>query len=154
PSGPKNARTGMEQPHQSRARDRRNRKIDMRKIVTVKFGSHLYGTSTPSSDLDIKSVYVPDARSIALQRVKGSISNKRPKSIGEKNYAGEVDEESYSLQRFLELAAEGQIVALDVLFAPEWAMTEPPAPEWQAIMQNRSRLRTRKSAAFVNYCRQ
>lgn len=39
----------------------------MRKIVTIQFGSHLYGTSTPASDLDIKSVYVPNARSIALQ---------------------------------------------------------------------------------------
>jgi RNA repair pathway DNA polymerase beta family protein len=126
----------------------------MRKIVTIKFGSHLYGTSTQSSDIDIKSVFIPDARSIALQRVKGSVSSKRPKQVGEKNYAGEIDEESYSLQRFLELAAEGQTVALDVLFAPEWAMTQPPAPEWQAIMQNRSRLLTRKSAAFVGYCRQ
>ena len=126
----------------------------MRKIVTIKFGSHLYGTSTPASDIDIKSVYVPCARDIALQRVKGSISNKRDKYEGEKNFAGELDEESYSLQRFLDLAAEGQTVALDVLFAPEWAMIGPPAPEWIAIMKNRNRLLTRKSAAFVGYCRQ
>lgn len=125
----------------------------MRKIVNIKFGSHLYGTSTPSSDVDFKSVYVPDARSIALQRVKGSISNRRPKQIGEKNVAGEVDEESYSLQRFLDLAAEGQTVALDVLFAPKWAMTTSPSSEWLAIVQNRTRLLTRKSASFVGYCR-
>lgn len=126
----------------------------MRKLVTIKFGSHLYGTSTPQSDVDLKSVYVPDAEAILLQRVKGSISNHRPKNAGEKNYAGEVDEESYSLQRFLSLAAEGQTVALDVLFAPEWAMTEAPSPEWREIMANRQRLITRKSAAFVGYCRQ
>jgi predicted nucleotidyltransferase len=73
----------------------------MRKIVIIQFGSHLYGTSTPASDFDIKSVYVPDARSIALQRVKGLVSNKRAKDVGEKNYAGEVHKESYSRQRFL-----------------------------------------------------
>lgn len=126
----------------------------MRKIVSIKFGSHLYGTSTPQSDVDLKSVYVPAARDILLQRVKGSINNQRPKNAGEKNYAGEIDEESYSLQRFLGLASEGQTVALDVLFAPEWSMTAPPSPEWLEVIANRPKILTRKSAAFVGYCRQ
>lgn len=126
----------------------------MRTIVRVKFGSHLYGTDTPQSDLDYKSVFVPPARDILLQRVKGSISHQRPKAEGEKNYAGEIDEEAYSLQRYLGLAAEGQTVALDLLFAPRWSMVDAPHPEWRVIEANRSRLITRKSAAFVGYCRQ
>ncbi len=126
----------------------------MRKLVTIKFGSHLYGTSTPASDVDLKSIFVPAARDILLQRVKASVSTKRAKAEKEKNYAGEIDEESYSLQRYLGLAAEGQTVALDVLFAPEWSMIEPPSAEWREIMANRPRLLTRKSAAFVGYCRQ
>jgi hypothetical protein len=125
----------------------------VRTLVTIKFGSHLYGTSTPESDLDYKSVFVPAARDIVLQQVKATITNKRPKAKFEKNYAGEVDEESHSLQRFLELAAEGQTVALDVLFAPEWAMIEPPSAEWHEIMANRHRLLTRKAASFVGYVR-
>lgn len=84
-----------------------------RTILRIQFGSHLYGTSTPASDLDFKSIYIPNARDILLGRVKGSISTKRPKLEGEKNFAGEVDEEAYSLQRFLGLVAEGQTVALD-----------------------------------------
>lgn len=126
----------------------------MRKLVTIKFGSHLYGTSTPASDLDLKSVYVPSADAILLQRVKGSITNQRAKNASEKNYAGEVDEESYSLQRFLSLAAEGQTVALDILFAPEWSMAEPPSGEWREVIASRPKLLTKKSAAFVGYCRQ
>lgn len=126
----------------------------MRKIVSIRFGSHLYGTATPNSDIDIKSVFVPNARAILLQRVKGSITNARPKASGEKNVAGEIDEESYAVQRFLALAAEGQTVALDILFAPEWAMTEPPSAEWREIIANRPRLLTRKSSAFLGYCRQ
>lgn len=126
----------------------------MRSIVRIKFGSHLYGTATPQSDIDYKSVFVPPRRDILLQRTKATIANKRPKAEGEKNYAGEIDEEAYSLQRYLGLAAEGQTVALDVLFAPRWAMVEPPAYEWQIIEENRHRLLTRKSAAFVGYCRQ
>lgn len=125
----------------------------MKTIVRIKFGSHLYGTATPSSDLDYKSVHIPSARDILLQRVKGSISNARPKQSGEKNFAGEVDEEAYSLHRFLQLAAEGQTVALDVLFAPEWSMSEAPQPAWKHVLANRHRLLTKKSAAFLGYCR-
>lgn len=128
--------------------------MELRKLVSIKFGSHLYGTATPQSDVDLKSVYVPSADAILLQKVKGSLSNQRPKNAGEKNYAGEIDEESYSLQRFLGLAAEGQTVALDILFAPEWSMTAPPPLEWREVVANRHRLITKKSAAFVGYCRQ
>lgn len=126
----------------------------MRSIVTIKFGSHLYGTTTPASDLDFKSVYIPDARDILLQKVKGSINKSRQKAEKEKNLPGEIEEESYSLQRYLELAAEGQTVALDILFSPEWSMTVPPEPEWRELVANRQRILTKKSAAFVGYCRQ
>lgn len=126
----------------------------MRKLVTIKFGSHLYGTTTPASDVDFKSVHVPAPRDILLQRAKGSINSARRKVEKEKNLPGEIEEESYSLQRYLELASEGQTVALDVLFAPEWSMTEPPSDEWREVTHNRSKLITKKSAAFIGYCRQ
>lgn len=125
----------------------------MRQVVRLKFGSHLYGTSTPQSDLDFKSVFIPDGRSILLQRAKNSLNDQRPKAEREKNYAGEVEEERFSLQRFLSLLAEGQTVALDILFAPEWAMTDDPSWHWQEILDNRDRLLTRKSAAFIGYAR-
>lgn len=126
----------------------------MRNIVTIKFGSHLYGTATPASDIDFKSVYIPNSRDILLQRVKGSINKSRIKAEKEKNLPGEIEEESYSLQRYLELLSEGQTVALDILFAPEWSMTERAGGEWREIVDNRSRLLTKRSAAFVGYCRQ
>jgi hypothetical protein len=126
----------------------------MRTIVNIRFGSHLYGTATPQSDLDFKAVHVPAAADILLQRVRASVSEKRAKAEREKNLPGEVDRESYSLQKYLGLISEGQTVALDVLFAPEWAMTDPPADEWREIVANRHRLLTKRAAAFVGYCRQ
>lgn len=38
----------------------------MNKILEMKFGSHLYGTNTPNSDLDYKAIYLPTAREIIL----------------------------------------------------------------------------------------
>lgn len=123
----------------------------MRHIHRIQFGSHLYGTSTPASDVDFKSIFIPDVRSILLQRAKGSIHDHRPKQQFEKNVAGEVEEERFSLHRYLELLAEGQTVALDMLFAPEWAWMDPPSQEWGEIFDNRHRLLTKKSRAFIGY---
>lgn len=122
-------------------------------IVEIKFGSHLYGTSTPASDLDYKAVFIPSPNDILLQRIKPTITNSRPKQQFEKNVAGEVDIESFALHRYLSLLAEGQTVALDMLFAPIWAMEQEPAPIWQTIVRNRHRLLSRRAASFIGYCR-
>jgi RNA repair pathway DNA polymerase beta family len=123
-------------------------------IVEMRFGSHLYGTATPLSDLDYKAVYLPEAQDILLQRVRGTVNLSREKVAGEKNLPGDVDREFHSLQRFLELLAEGQTVALDMLFAPDVVMPRPPSPLWREIQANMPRLVTRRASAFVRYCRQ
>jgi hypothetical protein len=123
-------------------------------IVEMRFGSHLYGTATAQSDLDYKAVYVPEARDILLQRVKNTITQSPEKQAGYRNAPGDIDRETHSLQRYLELLAEGQTMALDMLFAPAWAMTRPPAPLWTEIQENAARLVTRRASAFLRYCRQ
>lgn len=123
----------------------------MNTIVKIKFGSHLYGTNTPTSDLDYKSVYVPEGRDILLQRVQHSVRlGGRSKAEGERNTATDVDNECYSLQYYLQLLAEGQTGAIDMLFAPE---PEVSSPLWKCVQANKDKLLTKKSAAFVGYCR-
>ena len=48
---------------------------DLNIILKIKFGSHLYGTNTPESDLGIKGVYLPSAHDILLGRVRKSVVN-------------------------------------------------------------------------------
>ena len=123
-------------------------------IVEMRFGAHLYGTETEQSDLDLKAVYLPDARDILLQRVKPAITETRPKAHGEKNAPGDVDFEAYSLQRYMELLAEGQSVAIDMLFAPDAALAREPDPVWREIQANAGRFVSTRATAFVRYCRQ
>ena len=126
----------------------------MKTIYHTKFGSHLYGTDTPTSDFDFKSVFIPDGRDIILGRVNNVISNKRPKAHGEKNQAGDVDEEAFSLRFFLKLLAEGQTVAIDVLFSLSARSRDDSSvhPIMWEIYDNRHRIITRKSASFIGYC--
>lgn len=129
----------------------------MNKILEIKFGSHLYGTNTPNSDLDYKAIYIPTAREIILGRVKGTIATSRPKSQCERNTKDDIDTETFSLCRYLELLMEGQTVALDVLFAPESsyvAIKLEGAMLMRTIYANRDKLLTRNINAFVGYARQ
>lgn len=119
-------------------------------IVRIEFGSHLYGTNTAKSDRDYKSVYVPCASDILLQRVKGSFGHKVTRFDGDKNSPDDTDDEMYSLQRYLGLLAEGQTVAIDMLFTPKPLIT---SPLWEEIRANKDLLLTKRSAAFVGYCR-
>jgi hypothetical protein len=123
-------------------------------VVKIKFGSHLYGTTTPSSDMDFKSVFVPTREEILLQRVPGSRTH-GPSKVGDgvKNQPGDVDFESYSVSRYLQLLMDGQTVAIDMLFAPV-SHQEYSSPVWRYIVENRARFLTKKSAAFLGYCRQ
>lgn len=125
----------------------------MKKLVEMQFGSQLYGTATPTSDVDLKSVFVPLGRDILLQRAPQNIQLKRHKAHGEKNLPGEVDEESFALHRYLQLLSQGQTVALDMLFAPPSAFVCEASDTWEVIMANRSKLVCKKSASFVGYCR-
>ncbi len=121
-------------------------------IVSMKFGSHLYGTATPASDTDLKAVHIPARRDLLLQRAKQVISAHTKKDIVAKNGADDVDRESYALHKYLALAAEGQTVALDMLFAPEWAWLSVH-PLWHEVRANKDRLLSRQYASFVGYCR-
>lgn len=124
-----------------------------RRLVEIRYGSQLYGTATPASDLDLKSVVVPEARLILLQRAPASVQDHRAKAPGERNTAGDVDREAIALHRFLALLAEGQPMAIEMLFAPRAAMTGDPDPLWAEIRACRDRLLTRDAESFLGYCR-
>lgn len=129
----------------------------MDKIIEVKFGSHLYGTDTPTSDLDIKGVFMPTAREIILGRVPRNISKGRNKADGEKNLSTDVDMEFWSLGEFVKLLSEGQTGALDLLFAPPSAVLG----RWQFfdgdimqhILNNRYQFLSKNVLSFIGYAR-
>ena len=97
-------------------------------VVKAIAGSHLFGTNTPQSDTDYKGVFIPDAKDILLQRAKKSISTKTG-SNESKNTKDDIDVEFYSLQKFMEMLAQGQTVAIELLFTPANMILEK-SPLW------------------------
>lgn len=124
----------------------------MKKLFETRFGSHVYGTSTPESDTDYKGIFIPAARDILLQRAaKTSVSRNTKKDDRAKNTNADVDIELFTLQSFIRLCAEGQTVAIDMLFTPEEFWVERSAV-WNVIISERHRLVHRGVSAFVGYC--
>ena len=121
-------------------------------IVRMIFGSHLYGTSTESSDTDYKGVFLPAARDCYLGKIPKAVSSGTQKEEGTKNSAEDVDEEIYSLQHFIKMACSGEMVAMDMLHAPEEALLET-SDLWRQIVSERKRFYTKDMRAFVGYAR-
>lgn len=125
----------------------------MKTIYETAFGSHLYGTSTPSSDRDYKGVFIPDARSIVMGTVPHVITNNTKKNNLDKNSNEDIDYELYSLKKYLQLTAEGQTVALDMLFSSQSNMATVKTDVWDVIWNNRDRLFSKQCASFIGYAR-
>ena len=124
-----------------------------RPLVLLRAGAHLYGTATPASDLDAKSVMLPAARDILLQRVPATAVASRPRLPGERLAAGEPDVETHSLQRYLALLAANQPLAIEMLFTPDRLMLAPPDPLWREVQAIGPALLTRRAGVFARYAR-
>lgn len=124
--------------------------MDLDLIVLMQFGSHLYGTDSPDSDVDFKGIYLPTQEQILLNQIPKSVSykTKSTKEEGVKNTSEDIDCQVYSLHYFLKLAAEGQTVALDMLHAPlDWPVEISDL--WVALVRNRKMFHTKSLEAFV-----
>ena len=117
----------------------------------MKFGSHLYGTNTLNSDLDIKGVFLPSKEQVLLGRIPKTFRQSTGDSHS-KNTENDIDIELFSLHYFLKIACEGQTIAIDMLHAPHTMIFET-SPIWDEIVKNRSKFYTKNLNAFVGYAR-
>ena len=89
--------------------------MDSKILYTTQFGSRLFGTSTPQSDLDIKHIELPSLGHLLMGR---GVSNRVATTNGEgKNGPEDVDVEHVPLQRFARDFYEGQTYALEIAFS-------------------------------------
>ena len=120
-------------------------------LVKMIFGSHLYGLDTPNSDTDYKGIFMPSNKNICLGKIPKSINTSTGKNHS-KNTAEDVDTEYYSLHYFIELACQGQTVALDMLHAPD-NMILKSSPIWEHLVSVRHLFYTKNLSTFIGYAR-
>lgn len=118
------------------------------------FGSKLYGTQTADSDTDYKAVYAPSLEDLTLGKVDVyssiHVGNKDDQHAKSNNTHYEI--EYYTLHKFLKHLVEGQIVAIDILYAPKHCWTKTPHNFWLTdIIDDRSKFLSKNLNKFVQY---
>lgn len=121
-------------------------------IVKTIAGSHLFGTDTPSSDMDYKGVFMPSGSEILLGEYKDSISESTGSDFS-KNTKDDVDTEMYSLRKFLKMLRNGDTAAIELLFTPDSHIVEKSSV-WDEIVRHRDQLVSRKINSLIGYARQ
>ncbi len=86
-------------------------------LYLCKFGSHLYGTNTPSSDTDYKGIFLPSKASCLLGTAPKHFSFNTKTDRGAKNTVDDLDVNLWSLQYFLNLIGQGETNAIDLLYS-------------------------------------
>ncbi|ADG60031.1 nucleotidyltransferase [Acinetobacter phage Acj9] len=122
-----------------------------RLIMKAYFGSTLYGTNTPQSDLDIKGLYIPSSRDILLGKGATHYTH-NTSDKNQKNTSDDIDLEMFSLQSFIGLATKGETIALDMIHTPSSMIVDYDFMEpWDFIYQNRSKFYTTDMKAYLGY---
>ncbi len=107
-------------------------------------GSNMYGLNTPDSDRDYLGVYIPTKEQLLLNDFPKQVS--LPKSSG-------LDLQIWSIHYFLNLACQGETMAIDLLHSPVhcWKIFEPDV--WSELVNNRDKFFTKGMKSFVSYAR-
>lgn len=126
----------------------------MKPIVRTLFGSWIYGTNLPTSDHDYKVVFIPEPKNIILGNAKEAYNESTKADMRAKNSAEDIETEFFGLKKYLNLLADGQTVAIDMLFTPESFYLEPADKIWMSIKENKKYFLHSGVSSFVGYCRQ
>lgn len=124
----------------------------MKILCKLKYGSHLYGCNTSTSDIDFKGIYLPTLNDYLLENVKKSINNSNKISNTLKNQAGDVDEEYYSLNYFIKLALEGDTTTIDMLHSPN-GWEDITSDVWEELKSKRHLFYSKNLKSYIGYCR-
>lgn len=126
----------------------------MTKLFTTNYGSFLYGTNTPTSDVDYKHVVLPSLDDMLLLK---RISNEVHKTNSEKNTknsADDVDEEFIPIQILAKDFLGGQTYALELAYAVDYTKANQIVHDPRIVTfchELRSQFLTSNMAALVGY---
>ena len=113
-------------------------------------GSRLHGTSTPSSDTDLKGIFIPSMDDIILQRPPRTIQLKTNQT-GNKNSKEDIDIELFSIYFFFELLGKGDSNVIELMFSIGSKFELYRDKSVEVIEKNRSSFVINKTRAFVGF---
>jgi hypothetical protein len=127
------------------------------KLYSCLFGSRLYGTQTPTSDLDLKHIVLPDLDHLLLGNVASNKVKNTNKVKNQRNGADDIDEEFIPLQVFAKHFYEGQTYAIELAWSIDGEHAEQRFARFFASTEDArwfSATADRKHTAFYKFTRE
>lgn len=116
----------------------------MKILAKVIHGSHLYGLDGPNSDRDYKAIHLPPLEDcLYLQACKNTNS---------KDEVNDIENESFALQRFLQLASNSESIAIDLLHCSDNHILET-SNIWEDLRLDRDKFYTKKMIGSLGYAK-
>ena len=105
-------------------------------VALFKTGSHLYGTSTPSSDTDFEGLFIEDPEYVVgtkrCEEVDFSTGDDK-----KRNTSDDIDCKLYSLRKFFELTKQANPNKVEWFYIPENCFVYKNERYWNNIVDNR-----------------
>jgi hypothetical protein len=98
------------------------------------FGSHLYGLATPTSDVDVNSIYL-------VFNEYHDVLNSSDKDL---------DQNVFSIQKYYKMLCKADTVSIDMLHTP-WSETKEYSPLWTIMQKNRSCIYSKNMRGIIGY---
>lgn len=126
----------------------------MKKLFTTQYGSRLYGTNTPESDMDLKHVVLPELNDLLLGKQVINVVKKTNNQKFTRNSDEDIDTEFIPLQVFAKDFLGGQTYALELAYAVDYTeagqvLHDPLFKGFCAEL--RSRFLTSNMTALIGY---
>jgi predicted nucleotidyltransferase len=116
----------------------------MKILAKVIHGSYLYGLNGPNSDKDFKAIHLPPFEDcLYLQACKNTNS---------KDEVNDIENESFALQRFLQLASNSESIVIDMLHSSDEHILET-SKIWDELRFNKYKFYTKKMVGSLGYAK-
>ena len=112
-------------------------------LAKVIYGSKMYQLDNPDSDTDVKIIALPDLKDCLLMTgVKGGVQEDN----------NEIEEESFTLQRFLKVAKNSESIAIDLLHCSDNHILTTSSI-FENLRKNKSKFYTKRMVGGLGYAK-
>lgn len=114
-------------------------------LVETVYGSRLFGTAIPTSDMDIKRVYLSNMEDLVFGR-----NSTHNTVVHHGDVKFEIEE--HHISSFCRMLKQGQTITLSMLFTPPEFISQS-SPAWEELQANRHRLVSKNLLPYIGYAR-
>jgi predicted nucleotidyltransferase len=123
-------------------------KLLLQTLFKSSYGSKLYGTDGPNSDMDIKYIFLPPLKNALLGK---QVLKTKFVSPNEVDKSKQVDEDFIPIQKFATDFLKGVPYAIEIAFSPELSTRHVPGHVQNFLFKLKEKFLNKKLSGFLGF---